>query len=71
MPCLTLQPTALVHEAFVRLIGQQRVEWQGVAHFFRRSRADDAAGACGSSDSSPKYCFVAFRLGMVVFRKTV
>jgi RNA polymerase sigma factor (TIGR02999 family) len=30
----TLQPTALVHEAFVRLVGQDRVEWQNRAHFF-------------------------------------
>ncbi len=28
----TLQPTALVHEAFVRLVGQD-VEWTGRAHF--------------------------------------
>jgi len=30
----TLQPTALVHEAFLRLAGQRRVEWQSRAHFF-------------------------------------
>ncbi len=30
----TLSGTALVHEAFVRLIGQNRVEWQDRAHFF-------------------------------------
>lgn len=30
----TLQPTALVHEAFLRLIDQSRVEWQNRAHFF-------------------------------------
>ena len=30
----TLQRTALVHEAYVRLIGQQRVAWQNRAHFF-------------------------------------
>jgi RNA polymerase sigma factor (TIGR02999 family) len=29
----TLQPTALVHEAWLRLIDQTRVEWQGRAHF--------------------------------------
>jgi RNA polymerase sigma factor (TIGR02999 family) len=29
----TLQPTALVHEAFMRLVGWQRVDWQGRAHF--------------------------------------
>lgn len=30
----TLQPTALVHEAFVRLVDQTRVSWQNRAHFF-------------------------------------
>jgi RNA polymerase sigma-70 factor, ECF subfamily len=30
----TLQPTALVHEAYVRLVGQSRVRWQNRAHFF-------------------------------------
>lgn len=30
----TLRPTALVHEAFLRLTGQTRVEWQNRAHFF-------------------------------------
>jgi RNA polymerase sigma factor (TIGR02999 family) len=33
-PDHTLQPTALVHEAFVRLVGQQHVAWQNRAHFF-------------------------------------
>jgi len=30
----TLQPTALVHEAFIRLTEQQNVSWQNRAHFF-------------------------------------
>jgi len=30
----TLQPTALVHEAWMRLADQSRVEWKGRAHFF-------------------------------------
>src|SRR5688572_19868774 len=30
----TLQPTALVHEAYVRLVGQDRLTWQNRAHFF-------------------------------------
>jgi RNA polymerase sigma factor (TIGR02999 family) len=30
----TLQPTALVHEAYMRVIGQERVAWQNRAHFF-------------------------------------
>lgn len=30
----TLQPTALVHEAYLRLFGQAEIEWQNRAHFF-------------------------------------
>jgi RNA polymerase sigma factor (TIGR02999 family) len=30
----TLQTTALINEAYVRLVGQQRVEWENRAHFF-------------------------------------
>ena len=30
----TLQPTGLVHEAYLRLVDDTRVEWQGRAHFF-------------------------------------
>src|SRR5438876_6879453 len=30
----TLQATALVHEAYMRLAGQQRVQWQNRKHFF-------------------------------------
>ena len=30
----TLQPTALVHEAFMRLLGQTRVDWRDRTHFF-------------------------------------
>jgi RNA polymerase sigma-70 factor (ECF subfamily) len=48
-PDHTLQPTALVHEAFVRLIDQTRVEWKSQAHFIaiaatamRRILADHA-----------------------------
>ncbi len=45
----TLQPTALVHEAFLRMVDQSRVDWQGRTHFFavgaemiRRILVDDA-----------------------------
>jgi RNA polymerase sigma-70 factor (ECF subfamily) len=30
----TLQPTALVHEAFLHLVDAPRVDWHGRAHFF-------------------------------------
>jgi RNA polymerase sigma factor (TIGR02999 family) len=47
----TLQPTALVHEAYLRLVGQDRVVWQNRAQFFgiaaqmmRRILVDHARG---------------------------
>lgn len=30
----TLQPTALVHEVYMRLVGQHSVDWQNRVHFF-------------------------------------
>ncbi|HEY6065720.1 MAG TPA: sigma-70 family RNA polymerase sigma factor [Thermoanaerobaculia bacterium] len=33
-PDHTLQPTALVHEAYVRLVDQRAVDWHNRAHFF-------------------------------------
>jgi RNA polymerase sigma factor (TIGR02999 family) len=33
-PGQTLQPTALVHEAYLRIAGQREVTWQGRQHFF-------------------------------------
>ena len=55
----TLQPTALVNEAYVQLLGQRRASWENRAHFFgaaaavmrrllvdhaRRKRADKRGG---------------------------
>lgn len=47
----TLQPTALVHEAYLRLVDQTRVEWRGRVHFLsiaartmRRILIDHARG---------------------------
>jgi RNA polymerase sigma factor (TIGR02999 family) len=47
----TLQPTALVNEAYLKLVKQQGVEWQSRAHFFgiaaqamRRILVDHARG---------------------------
>ena len=34
---ITLQPTALVHEAYLKLIDQRRVEWRDRANFFALS----------------------------------
>jgi RNA polymerase sigma factor (TIGR02999 family) len=33
-PAHTLEPTALVHEVFLRLVDQDRVDWQGRVHFY-------------------------------------
>jgi RNA polymerase sigma factor (TIGR02999 family) len=33
-PDHTLQATALVHEAYLRLVGDRKVSWQGRSHFF-------------------------------------
>jgi len=33
-PDHTLQPTALVHEAYVRLVGQDRIHWKGRVQFY-------------------------------------
>ena len=33
-PGQTIQATELVHEAYVRLVGNDRIEWQGRSHFF-------------------------------------
>ena len=33
-PDQTLQPTALVHEAWLRLVGNEQQKWNGRAHFF-------------------------------------
>jgi RNA polymerase sigma-70 factor (ECF subfamily) len=47
----TLQPTALVHEAYLRLVDQTRVDWEGRSHFLaiaakvmRRVLIDHARG---------------------------
>lgn len=33
-PGQTLQPTALVHEAYIRLLGSEETQWENRAHFF-------------------------------------
>ncbi len=52
-PGHTLQGTALVHEAYLRLVDQRQVSWQGRAHFYgvaatamRRVLVDHARGLC-------------------------
>lgn len=33
-PAHTLQPTALVHEAYLKLLGPRDIPWQNRAHFY-------------------------------------
>jgi RNA polymerase sigma factor (TIGR02999 family) len=54
----TLQPTALVHEAYLRLVGEQPVNWDSRAHFYvaaaqtmRRVLIDHARRHCASKRS--------------------
>lgn len=62
---VTLRATALVHDAFLRLVEASRIDWQGRAHFFaiaarlmrqilveraRRRRAQKRAGEAASLD---------------------
>lgn len=61
----TLQPTALVHEAWLRLTGNEEVSWENRAHFFGaaaramrrilvdRSRSKAAAKRTSSDEASP------------------
>lgn len=51
VPGHTLQPTALVHEAYLRMVDQSRADWKGKTHFFavgasvmRRLLVDHARG---------------------------
>lgn len=48
-PGQTMQPTSLVHEAYIRLVGKEKVQWANRRHFFaaaaqamRRIRIDAA-----------------------------
>lgn len=61
----TLQPTALIHEAFVRLSGPRQDEWEGRVHFLRvaaramrsvlidHARAESAQKRAGKRGSLP------------------
>ena len=60
----TLQPTALVHEAYLRLVDQRRVRWQNRAHFIgvaahlmRRILIDHARGRLAAKRGGPPDTF--------------
>ena len=68
----TLQPTALVHEAYVRLVAQNMPDWQCRSHFFgvaahlmrlilvdhaRKSRAGSATEKRFASPAAPSFSF--------------
>ena len=48
----TLQPTALINEAYLKLIDQREVNWQNRAHFF--GIAAQAMDVTDHSDEQPK-----------------
>ena len=65
VPGQTLQPTALVHEAWLRLAGEQKERWEGRAQFFsaaaeamrriliERARRRGAAKRGGAAEHEP------------------
>jgi RNA polymerase sigma factor (TIGR02999 family) len=62
----TLEPTALVHETYLRLVDQRQVTWQNRAHFFgiaaemmRRILVDHARGH-GAAKRGGTWCQVPF-----------
>jgi RNA polymerase sigma-70 factor (ECF subfamily) len=72
----SLQPTALVHEAFLRLIDQTQVEWKNTAHFraiasnaMRRVLLDHAR-ARGAQKRGPGYIQVALDAADVIGGET-
>ncbi|MFL6351467.1 MAG: sigma-70 family RNA polymerase sigma factor [Bryobacteraceae bacterium] len=61
-PDHTLEGTALVHEAYLRLIGQRQVEWRSRSHFFalaaeliRRILVDHARARVAAKRGGPGY----------------
>jgi hypothetical protein len=48
----TLQPTALVHETYLRLVNQRDVDWNSRGHFYRAVVTGDATRAGGSRSDS-------------------
>jgi len=61
-PGHTLQPTALVHEAYVKLVDQSRVNWKGRTHFLavaansmRRILVDHARGQASAKRGGDRH----------------
>ena len=50
----TLQPTALVHEAYMRLVAQEMPDWESPLALLRRCRASDAADTGGPCPAAPQ-----------------
>ena len=52
-PGHSLQTTALVHEAYIRLVDYKRMQWQDRAHFFAISSLMRRTACSNSIKSSP------------------
>jgi RNA polymerase sigma factor (TIGR02999 family) len=68
-PGHTLSATALVHEAYARLLGPRRVDWQSEAHFYtaaaqamRRILIDHARARCAGRRGGPEASQAALNL---------
>jgi RNA polymerase sigma factor (TIGR02999 family) len=72
----TLQPTALVHEAYLRLQGQRNIEWQNRAQFFamsakfmRRILLDHAKGHRAAKRGGGEAARVSLDAALEVFER--
>ncbi len=67
----TLQPTALVHEAYIRLVERHDIRWQGKTHFFAIAAREmrrvlvDHARAVSAAKRGPEQTRVVFDEALV------
>lgn len=67
----TLQPTALVHEAYLALVNHDRIDWQGKTHFLAMAATQmrrilvDHARATGSEKRGGRLKRVTLTVGVV------
>ena len=64
-PGQTLQATALVHEAYIRLVGSQDPGWENRRHFF------GAAAGFRLSEISETFIYLFLLLGVIILRRRI